>query len=524
MGRRPLAPIHVAISQVAAAQPDQPAVLGVDGTELTYRQLDRAADGWCRRLRAQGVRPNTVVPVLMRRSPSLPVLLLAVLKCGAAYAVLDPRWPPARIDAVLAAIGRRHGDPAWLAAPLLVVGAEYQHLVTGAQVPVWTPPPLGEPDPDGDGGPAGVDVSPDAPACVFFTSGTTGESKGVVSPHRATTRLFTPDGPMAFGPGDVMPQTTMFSWDVASLELWGMLTTGGTCVVVEDDYLTPYRIAELVGRYKTTTLWLTTSLFNLTVTEDLDCFEGLRQIYIGGERLSPSHVRDFLDRYPDTRLHNGYGPVESCVFATTHLISTADCAAEHGIPIGRPVPGTEVVVLDGDEVCDPGTPGELCLAGDGLALGYLGDEALTRAKFTEVPVHGRPTRVYRTGDLGVRDESGVHHFLGRTDRQIKLRGQRIELDGIEAEANAVAPLTGCAVVALPGTLSQYDGIALFYTVAPGTAAASSGGDPLDVRRKLAGRLPPYAVPDLVTVLDQLPLNPNGKVDYAALRSAYGSRS
>jgi D-alanine--poly(phosphoribitol) ligase subunit 1 len=255
------------------------------------------------------------------------------------------------------------------------------------------------------------------------------------------------------------------------------------------------------------------------VSEEIGCLTGLRHIYVGGERLSPPHVRSFLDRYPEAELRNAYGPVESCAFATMHLITQADCDAAYGIPIGRPVPDTEVLVLDGDEVCGPGEPGELCLAGHGLALGYLGDEALTRAKFTTVSIHGRALRVYRTGDLGVRDESGIHHFIGRTDRQIKLRGHRIELDGIEAQAAAAAPLSACAVVAFSGTLSEYDRLALFYSLPPGTEAPSPGGDPLGIRSELMRRLPPYAVPDLVMALDQLPLNANGKIDYQALRSA-----
>jgi D-alanine--poly(phosphoribitol) ligase subunit 1 len=510
MGHIVLEPIHVAISRIAAAQPDHPAVLGMDGTMLSYRELDHKADVWCRQLTELGVRANGVVPVLMSRSPSLPVLLLAILKCGAAYAALDYRWPDARIGEVLARIG----------APLLITGRDRSHTAARLGVPSWSPPALSEPDPPGAAErPGGAETGPETAACVFFTSGTSGEPKGVLSPHKATTRLFAQDGPMAFGPANIMPQTTFTSWDVANFELWGMLTTGGTSVVVEDDYLTPALIADLVGRYKVDTLWLTTSLFNVIVSEEIGCLAGLRRIYVGGERLSPPHVRSFLDKYPEAELRNAYGPVESCAFATMHLITQADCDAADGIPIGRPVPGTEVLVLDGDQVCGPGEPGELCLASHGLALGYLGDEALTRAKFTEVSVHGRPLRVYRTGDLGMRDESGLYHFIGRTDRQVKLRGHRIELDGIEAQAAAVAPLSACAVVAYSGTMSEYDRLALFYTLPAGTQAPSTGGDPLGVREELARRLPPYAVPDLVMTLDSMPLNANGKVDYQALRAA-----
>jgi amino acid adenylation domain-containing protein len=507
MGHIPLEPIHVAISRIAAVQPDHPAVVGVDGTTLSYRELDRKAASWSRLLTDLGVRPNSIVPVLFSRSPSLPVLLLAVLKCGAAYAALDYRWPDARMSEVLGRLGSR----------LLVTSPDRRQAAARLNVQSWSPPPLSEPDPPVRG--SGPEISPEAPACVFFTSGTTGDSKCVLSPHKATTRLFAASGPMAFGPGSVMPQTTFLSWDVANFELWGMLTNGGISVIVEDDYLTPSLIADLVTRCQVNTLWLTTSLFNVFVSEEIGCLDGVHRLYVGGERLSPPHVRSFLDRYPETELRNAYGPVESCAFATMHLITAPDCDAVHGIPIGRPVPATEVLVLDGERPCDPGEPGEICLAGDGLAVGYLDDDALTAAKFTEVSGDGRRLRVYRTGDLGMRDDSGVYHFLGRTDQQIKLRGHRIELAGIEAEAAATTPLAACAAVALAGTLSEYDRLALFYTLPAGAGLSSPGGDPLNVRAALARRLPPYAVPDLVIALDRMPLNANGKIDYQALRSA-----
>jgi D-alanine--poly(phosphoribitol) ligase subunit 1 len=513
MVQTPLEPIHVAISRIAAAQPDHPAVLATDGTALSYQELDRKADSWSHRLTELGVRANSIVPVLMSRSPSLAVLTLAILKCGAAYASLDYRWPDARISEVLTRLG----------SPLLVVSSDRIATAARLHLPAWSPPPLSEADPPVPGGPLGAEVSSEAAACVFFTSGTTGEPKGVLSPHKATTRLFAADGPLAFGPGRVMPLTTFMSWDAANIELWGMLTTGGTSVVVEDEYMTPHLLAELVTRYKVDTLILTAALFNLIVSEEIGCLDGLRQLFTGGERLSQPHVRSFVEKYPETELRNAYGPVESCAFATTHPIVRADCDAAQGIPIGRPVPGTELLILDDEGLCGTGVPGELCIAGDGLALGYLGDEVLTRAKFAEVPVNGQSLRVYRTGDMGVRDESGTYHFIGRADRQVKLRGQRIELDGIEAQAAAAAPLSACAVVAFSGTLSEYDRIALFYTVTAGAGKSCTGGDPLHVREKLAAVLPSYAVPDVVMALDRLPLNANGKTDYKALGAAQATR-
>lgn len=497
-------PIHVAVERLARQQPEHVAVVDEHGAPVTYRQLDSAAESWSVRLAELGVAPGSFVAVLMSRSARLAAVLLAVLKCGAAYAALDGRWPAERTNGTLAQ----------LTAPVLVTDAPGPF-----PVPTWRAPGMDEPPADVRRRQP-VEVDPAAPACVFFTSGTTGEPKGVVSPHRATRRLFADPGPMAFGAGCVMPQTVAVTWDVWSFEQWGMLTTGGTSVAVTDEYMTPHLVADLIARRGIDTLWLTTSVFNLCVSEDVDSFAGLRRLFVGGERLSPGHVRAFLDRYRDIDLYNGYGPAESCVFATTHPITPADCDAPYGIPIGRPVPGTQVYVVDGERICPPGVPGELCLAGAGLALGYLADEELTQAKFTALAVDGRPVRVYRTGDQGLRDDAGLYHFIGRTDRQIKLRGQRVELDGVEAQTAAIPQVLSCVAAAVAGELSGHERLALYYTVRPGSVPRATGGDPLRVRDELARRLPPYAVPDLIVAVDRLPLTLNGKVDHAALNSVH----
>lgn len=486
--------IHQAVARWARTRPEALAV--VDGTtRLDYAALDAAADAWAARLAAAGIGPGALVPVLLPRSARLYVALLAVLKCGAGYAALDPRWPRERIDAVLRQLG----------GTVLVTDTDEPP----GQRTVWRPPA----DFAARAGAAAFrayDGPPDAPAMVFFTSGTSGTPKGVVSPHAATTRLFAPDGPLAFGPGTVMLQAAPSAWDAFSLELWGALTTGGTCVTAAEDYLLPDTLRHLIGACAVDHAWLTSSLFNLFTEIDPDCFRGLRRLYIGGERLSAAHVGQFLAAHPDVGLFNGYGPVESCVFATVHPITAADCRAEHGIPIGRPVPGTGVHVLDDDgRRCPPGVVGELWVSGAGLAHGYLGDPVLTAARFTEDLLTG--TRLYRTGDRALVDADGVHHFAGRTDRQVKIRGYRIEPEEIEAHAARLPGITHCVAVPVPGLLGTYDRLALFYT-----ASGELADDPGLLRRSLGLRLPAHAVPDVVRRVDRLPVTANGKIDRSRL--------
>ncbi|WP_093492093.1 amino acid adenylation domain-containing protein [Streptomyces sp. 2112.3] len=485
--------IHQAVAHRARTEPEAPAV--VDGTiRLDYATLDAAADAWAARLAAAGAAPDTLVPVLLPRSARLYVALLAVLKCGAGYAALDPRWPRERIDAVLRQLG----------GPVLVTD-----LDDLSGWPVWRPP--GDfADLGGAGAFRAYDGPSDAPATVFFTSGTSGTPKGVVSPHAATTRLFTADGPLAFGPGSVMLQAAPSAWDAFSLELWGMLTTGGTCVTAAEDYLLPDTLRHLIAACAVDNAWLTASLFNLFTEIDLDCFQGLRSLHIGGERLSTAHVDRFLAAHPGVRLVNGYGPVESCVFATVHPVTAQDCRAERGVPIGRPVPGTAVHVLDENgRECPPGAVGELCVSGAGLAHGYLGDPALTAARFHESGPGG--TRLYRTGDQGLRDADGVFHFTGRTDRQVKIRGYRIEPEEIEAHAARLPGITHCVAVPVPGQLGNYDRLALFYT-----SSGEAADDPVLLRRALGLRLPAHAVPDVVRRVHRLPVTANGKVDRSEL--------
>lgn len=489
--------IHESVTRHARRHPERIALRQGD-LRVTYRELDLASDDLAADLHAAGVGPGARVPVLMSRSPRFVAVILAILKCGAAYAALDPTWPEERLRSVIGQL-----EPPVLAAETpLDLGVP---CWPGALSSIEAAVRRGRRAPE-------VPCGPAAAAAIFFTSGSTGTPKGVVSPHRAAVRLFQPGSFADLGPGHTTSGVSPPYWDAMTLEVVGPLVSGGTVVLVEEEYLLPEGLAALVRDHGIDTAWLTSSLFNMFVDEDLSCFEGLSQLLIGGERLSPRHVRRFLTRHPSVRLLNGYGPAEACVFTTTHPITLADTDCPDGIPIGRVVPETEVHLLDGDAPCAPGETGEICIAGAGLANEYLGQPAETAARFVTVELDGAPTRVYRTGDLGFRTADGILHYRGRADRQVKIRGYRIEPSEIENACLTLPSMERAVAVPVPGEDGALSRMALFYVRAANAEPLAEEA----VRAGLASALPAHCMPAELRELEAVPLTPNGKTDSRAL--------
>ncbi|MFJ6738803.1 amino acid adenylation domain-containing protein [Streptomyces sp. NPDC091279] len=492
--------IHSLVHRHAVRTPDHPAATGPDGT-LTYRDLDAAAALVADRLRALPDAGDVVfvdLPASVRRV----AVLLGVVRAGKAYAVADPAWPADLRAEIAGLIGVR----------LTLTDTDAADTADTAPG-TWAPPSAEElrAAPVASEPAAGDDS---APACLLFTSGTTGTPKAVVCPHRGVTRMFHPEPLIGFADRPVVPQLAQLQWDMGNFELWGALVSGGTVLVTDSPYVTPDLLARLVKEQGADHLWMTTSLFNLLVDEGVGCFSGLTYVTHGGERLSPPHVRRFLEEHPGIQLINGYGPVENTMLTTVHRIRTADTEDPAGIPIGVPVPGTEVFVLDDQQrECPPGTPGELYTGGLGVVLGYVGRPELVAERFLDLDLGGAVRHVYRTGDKAVLGEDGLLRYLGRADRQVKIRGQRIELDGVEAALGRLTGVRAVAVRAVTDATGGVAGLTAYYVPDP--------EDPADAKalaRSARATLPASHVPSRFRQVPALPTTARGKVDYQALET------
>ncbi|MEU7413561.1 amino acid adenylation domain-containing protein [Streptomyces sp. NPDC042638] len=484
--------VHELVEERARSAPGTLAL--IDGDDrLTYAELDARAARSAALLVRHGVRHGDTVGVHLERSAELVVTVLGVLKAGAAYLILDPGFPAARLAAM-----------ATDAAVTAVVTPRGRHL-GGLDAPVVHP---------GDAGTATalphgtVPVRPADRACVMFTSGSTGRPKGVAAPHEAVTATLTGQDFASFGPGAVWLQCAPLSWDAFALELWGPLVNGGTCVLHPPGRPEPLVMARLITEHGVTSMYLSASLFNVVVDEYPDALDGLRELLVGGEALSPPHVARALARRPGLRLANGYGPVECMVFLTTHPVTPGDLATGGPLPIGRPLAGKRLYVLDeGLRPVPDGGTGELYAAGAGLAREYTGQPALTAERFVAAP---GGERLYRTGDLVRRRPDGVLEHLGRADSQIKIRGFRVEPGEIETVLAGHPGVDRAAVVAHAHPAGDRQLTA--YVVPRGTPAPSAA----ELRGHARRTLPDHLVPAAFVVLDALPLTPSGKLDRAAL--------
>ncbi|MFF4328851.1 amino acid adenylation domain-containing protein [Streptomyces sp. NPDC001591] len=499
-----LLPVHRAVAHAALRDPDGPAVVEEGGRSWSYRELTSWSGELAVRLRQTGVGPGVNVSLRLPRSARLVAALLAVFEAGGAAVVLDPRTPAERLAAVEA-------DAGCAAVLVTAEGGGRPEALPAVAVPA-TPGVLDSAAPVAT--PIGSPGELDRVACVFYTSGSTGRPKGVQLTHRNLGR-FAAD-PCWDGPGHrVTALVSALGFDALSHDLWLPLTRGGSVVVPAEDRVDAHRLAALVAEHGVTGVFLTAAWFGQIAADDPRALRGLHTVVTGGEAADPRAFARVRAACPQVTLVHAYGPTECTTFTTLHPLPPGQPVPAARVPIGTGLlAGVTVRLLGPDlaEVAD-GERGEVYVAGEQVARGYLGRAALTAERFVADPYGPAGARMYRTGDLAVRGPGGALDYLGRDDDQVKIRGHRVEPGEARAALAALAGVAQAVVVARDGRL-------VGYAV---TEAGHSGITGEGLRAQLGRLLPEYLVPAAVILVDEIPLTVNGKVDRAALPAPEAAR-
>ncbi len=488
--------LHAIFSRRVAESPGRCALIS-DGNALTYADLERLSDVLAAKLQKRGVRHGRVVALLMNRSAEMIVAMLGVLKCGASYMPLDSASPARRSRYCL--------DQA--RCDLIITDRSCAELCEGGRALYrFTLDDLRH-RPDL---PFRLNLSDETAAYVMFTSGTTAEPKGVVVPHRAVSRLVLDTNYITITPEDRILQHSTPSFDASTFEIWGALLNGATLVLYTNPVLDPNLLKRHIRDDGITIMWLTAAVFHLFVQNCIEALRPLKVLLAGGDVLRPEAVRAALEQIDGLTLINGYGPTENTTFTCCHVMTRANPPGG-SVPIGTPITGTEVFILDDDRrPVVPGRIGELYTAGRGVALGYLNRE-LSEDAFLYDRRLARGL-VYRTGDLVRCNEQGLIEFIGRVDSQVKLRGYRVSLDEIKASL-AQIPQVQEAIVSCQKQPSG-DQLLVAYL----QTRENQHLDARAVREYLQERVPRYMIPDRISIGTTLPINSNGKIDRRAILS------
>lgn len=489
-------PRHASVPELFAdtVAANQDAIALVTAAEsVTYAELDARASHIAAALQSKGVAPGEMVGLCASRSTELLAAMIGILKAGAIYVPIDPSYPDARVTFVLrdtrARLVLTHD-----ATPAVPDGCEILAIASVEAMPRTRHQP--------------VVISADACAYVMYTSGSTGEPKGVLVPHRAIARLVRGTDFMTIDRDDTFLQLAPVSFDASTLEIWAPLLNGARLAIAAPHALSLSEIGAAIRRHQVSTLWLTSSLFNVMVDERVDDLAGVRQLLVGGDVLSVPHVARAAKTLKQGRIINGYGPTENTTFTCCHAVDP-ELAYGSAIPIGRPIANTSVYILDRLGRPAPiGIAGELYAAGDGVALGYLNQPQLTADRFVPNPFGAG--HMYRTGDAARWRPDGTIEFLGRLDEQVKVRGYRVEPREVEAAILKQSGIAQAHVIARKTALA----VELVAYIVPAHDADAAIANCVETALRAA--LPDFMLPSAIVSLAALPLTMNGKVDRAAL--------
>ncbi|MCP4151244.1 MAG: amino acid adenylation domain-containing protein, partial [bacterium] len=526
------------IQHPASSIPSTPSTKSI---HLTYRQLEQKADKIAARLIQEGAQTGDIVAIMVDRSIEMVAGVLGILKAGAVYMPVNPAYPTARKNYMLSdstarimlTTREKANEKAIQSStqPLTWIYLEEQDAEKREQS--QTEPP----------------TQPITPAYVIYTSGTTGIPKGVVVTHKNVIRLVKNTNYIDIQPCNRLLQTGALEFDASTFEIWGTLLNGAGLVLVDKGtILDQLKLKKVITATSIDIMWMTSPMFNQI--EEIELFATLKTLLVGGDVLSPPHIKRVLQAYPALLIINGYGPTENTTFSTTHLITTVE--GNKRIPIGGPIANSHAYIIDKNYNHVPiGVSGELVVGGDGIALGYLNNPELTAERFAnnklqatkykqttknkkqetkdnflppnnQAPITNTQLSpsfpnnqypitnnyLYHTGDLCRWNPDGTIDFLGRIDRQVKVRGFRIELGEIENRLLQHEDVKEVVVIDREDIAG--DKYLCAYVVTPQPGAIPQ------LREYLTGKLPDYMVPAYFIPIEAVPLNQNGKVEFKAL--------
>ncbi len=549
------ASIHELFEMQAKQVPHQVAVVSGQDS-LTYGELNEKANRLAHSLRKQGIHTEQTVGIIAERSIEMIVGMLAILKAGGVYVPIDSEYPDERVRYLLEDSGAEillvqkiehrptdfkgmvldlsdaaiygtddadrydpilpndHGTNTDMADMAYVDCLNPFYSISASSELASTTTTPTEATQSEHAKPIHPVYAADRLAYIMYTSGTTGQPKGVMVEHRNVVRLVKNTNYAHLDADTRILQTGSVVFDASTFEIWGALLNGGQLVLVSQDViLDAPRLKAAVRNHGITTMWLTAPLFNQLSQQDLELFEGIRELLVGGDVLSVPHINRVLKAHPNLRIINGYGPTENTTFSTTHAITGVQSEA---VPIGSPIHNSTAYVVDRSMQLQPiGAWGELLVGGDGVARGYCNRPDLTSEKFINSPFRNGE-RCYRTGDLVRWNADGTLEYKGRIDAQVKIRGYRIELGEVEAQLLKLEAVREAVVIAREDEQGQKQLCA--YVVTHADVQLS------ELRSALNRELPSYMVPSYFVQLEQLPLTPNGKVDRRALPRPEGGIS
>ncbi|MBS0358758.1 MAG: amino acid adenylation domain-containing protein [Proteobacteria bacterium] len=493
--------VHQIFEEHVAKNPSAIAV-SANGENLTYEQLNMKANQLAHYLCKLGVKSGDIVAISMQQSMNLIVSILGILKANAIYVSLDPSYPIERLLYMLEDTK----------APILITQSDLTEKFSEHNGKLLCLDTLSLSNESTNN--PNCTRTPNDLLYIVYTSGSTGEPKGIKITHQAVVKLVINTNYIEIGADDIVAQASNISFDAATFEIFGSLLNGAHLkVILRDILLSPNQLKEFLTNEKITILFVTTALFNQLVKPIPEIFNSLRYILFGGERIEPDNVKKvFLAGSPSNLIHV-YGPTETTTFATWSRIEKVSSNTMN-LPIGRPIANTDVYVLDSNCKLQPiGIPGEIFIGGNLVSKGYFNKNKLTKASFIKNIFSEKSSQyLYKTGDLGCYKSDGNIEFLGRIDQQIKIRGFRVEIN----EVNST--LSKCSKVKQTYVTDEVDGSNNKYLIAyvvlnnPDEAPLLS----VELQQFLQRKLPEYMVPRYFIILESLPLTANGKVDAKAL--------